>query len=171
MNQQPLTPKPPRLSAVEMTELVMPQDVNGLNGLFGGRVLEWADKASAMAAIRHAERPCVTASFDSVDFLAPVHMGEACVLKARVTWAGRSSIEVKVDIYALRLMSGEQRLTTTAFVTFVALDPAIGKPTPVAPVVPETDEERRLFEGAAIRRQERLARRKAHEAEANQATV
>lgn len=160
-----LQPKPPRLSAIEMTELVMPPDVNSLGALFGGRVLEWADKASAMAAIRHAERPCVTASFDSVDFLAPVQATEACILQARVTWAGRTSIEVKVDVYALNLLSGERRHTTSAFMTFVAVDPASGKPCPVPPVLPETDEEKQLFAGAEKRRAERLARR--HAAQGN----
>ena len=154
-----LQPKAPRLSAVEMTELVMPPDVNSLGALFGGRVLEWADKASAMAAMRHAAMPCVTASFDSVDFLAPVQVSEACILQARVTWAGRTSIEVKVDVYALNLLSGDRRHTTSAFMTFVAVDPATGKPCPVPPVQPESEAEQQLYAGAEQRRAARLARR------------
>lgn len=140
----------------------MPQDANGLGVLFGGRLLEWIDKASGMVAMRHAERPCVTASIDSVDFHSPVHIGEACVIKARVTWAGHTSLEVKVDVYALDLMKSEQRLTTTAFSTFVALDPQTNRPTGVPPVLPESEQEQKLFDGAAMRRAARIARSKQH---------
>lgn len=153
------TPKPPRLSAVEMTEMVLPNDANPLGNMLGGRVLHHIDMAAAVAAIRHSGNPCVTASFDSVDFLTAIHVGEACILKAKVTWAGRTSLEVNVEVYAENLRTGERRLTTTAFTTFVAIDPATGKPAPVPPVAPETEEEQRLFAGAQLRRAERLARR------------
>jgi len=159
MNQQPLAPKPPRLSQVEMTEVVLPNDANPLGNMLGGRVLHFIDMAAAVAAIRHAGNPCVTASFDSVDFLTPIHVGEACILKARVTWTGRTSLEVYVDVWAENLLSGERRHTTTAFTTFVALDPATGRPATVPPLLPETDEERQLFDGGELRRVERLARR------------
>jgi acyl-CoA hydrolase len=154
-----LTAKPPRLSAVEMTELVLPNDANPLGNMLGGRVLHFIDLAAAIAANRHTGRPCVTASFDSVDFLAPIKVGEVCLLKARVTWAGRTSVEVYVEVFAENPTTGERRVTTTAFTTFVALDPATGKPCPVPPVAPETEEERALFEGAQARRAQRLARR------------
>lgn len=159
MSDQPLQGKPPRLSAVEMTEVVLPNDANPLGNMLGGRVLHFIDMAAAVAAIRHAGHPCVTASFDSVDFLTPIHVGEACVLKAKVTFAGRTSLEVHVDVFAENLLTGERRHTTTAFTTFVALDPATGKPAMVPPVVPETPHEQQLFESAAQRRAERLARR------------
>lgn len=151
--------KPPRLSAVEMTEVVLPNDANPLGNMLGGRVLHLIDMAAAVAAIRHAGNPCVTASFDSVDFLTPIHVGEACILKAKVAWSGRTSLEVYVDVYAENLLTGERRHTTTAFTTFVALDPATGQPAPVPAVAPETAEEKRLFESARQRRAERLARR------------
>ena len=115
--------KPPRLSAVEMTEVVLPNDANPLGNMLGGRLLHLIDMAAAVAAIRHAGRPCVTASFDSVDFLTPVHVGEACILKAKVTWVGRTSLEVAVDAYAENMLTGQRRHTTTAFTTFVAIDP------------------------------------------------
>ena len=151
--------KPPRLSAVEMTEIVLPNDANPLGNMLGGRVLHYIDMAAAVAAIRHAGNPCVTASFDSVDFHTPIHVGEACILKAKVTCAGRTSLEVNVEVYAENLITGQRRHTTTAFTTFVAIDPATGQPAPVPAVEPETDEERRLLEGAQVRRAERLARR------------
>lgn len=152
-------PKPPRLSAVEMTEMVLPNDANPLGNMLGGRVLHFIDMAAAVAAIRHAGNPCVTASFDSVDFLTPIHVGEACVLKAKVTWAGRTSLEVYVDVFAENLITGERRHTTTAFTTFVAIDSATGKPAEVPPLQPETEAEMQMFDGAATRRAERLARR------------
>ncbi|MDF2629200.1 MAG: acyl-CoA thioester hydrolase [Symbiobacteriaceae bacterium] len=159
MSEQWLAPKPPRLSAVEMTEVVLPNDANPLGNMLGGRVLHFIDMAAAVAAIRHAGNPCVTASFDSVDFLTPIHVGEACILKAKVTWTGRTSLEVYVDVHAENMRTGERRHTTTAFTTFVAIDPVTGKPAQVPPVLPETDEEKRMFQEAISRRDERLARR------------
>lgn len=163
MNQPSPVSKPPRLSLVTMTEVVLPNDANPLGNMLGGRVLHYIDMAAAVAAIRHAGNPCVTASFDSVDFLTPLHVGEACILTAQVTWTGRTSLEVYVDVWAENLMSGERRHTTTAFTTFVALDPATGKPAPVPPLDPETDEERQLFAGGAARRAARLQRRNVRE--------
>jgi acyl-CoA hydrolase len=159
MAEQTPAPKPPRISAVEMTEIVLPNDANPLGNMLGGRVLHFIDMAAAIAAIRHAGNPCVTASFDSVDFLTPIHVGEACILKAKVTWTGHTSVEVYVEVHAENLRTGERRHTTTAFTTFVAIDPVTGKPAPVPPVAPETPDEQRMYEGAALRRDERLARR------------
>lgn len=157
-----LPPKPPRLSHVEMTEVVLPNDANPLGNMLGGRVLHHIDMAAAVAAIRHAGFPCVTASFDSVDFLSPIHVGEACLLRAKVTWTGRTSLEVNVEVYAENLLTGLRRHTTTAFTTFVALDPATGKPAEIPPLAPETEEEQRLFASGAERRAERLKRRQSH---------
>lgn len=156
-------PKPPRLSAVQMTEMVLPNDANPLGNMLGGRVLHHIDMAAAVAAIRHAGNPCVTASFDSVDFLSPIHVGEACLLNARVTWAGRTSLEVHVDVYAENLVTGERRYTTSAYTTFVALDPATGRPAMVPPLSLETDQERQMHQSALGRRSERLARRELRE--------
>lgn len=163
MTENSLTSKPPRLSAVEMTEVILPNDANPLGNLLGGRVLHFIDMAAAVAAIRHAGHPCVTASFDSVDFLAPIHVGEICILRAKVTWTGQTSLEVYVEVYAENLLTGERRQTTSAFTTFVALDEKTGKPTHVAPVRPETEEEHRLYHSALVRRTERMARRSARE--------
>lgn len=159
MSTYPLKPKPPRLSMVEMTEVVLPNDANPLGNMLGGRLLHLIDMAAAVSAIRHAGHPCVTASFDSVDFLTPIHVGEACILKAKATWVGRTSLEVSVDVFAENLLTGVRRHATSAFTTFVAMDEATGKPVVVPPLAPETDEERQEFERAAARRTQRLARR------------
>lgn len=159
MNANGLQPKPPRLSAVEMTEVVLPNDANPLGNMLGGRLLHLIDMAAAVAAARHAGRPCVTASFDSVDFLTPVHVGEVCILKAKVTWTGRTSIEVAVDVYAENLLTGNRRHTTTAFTTFVAIDPPTGKPALVPALLPESEEEKRAFEEGNGRRTQRMLRR------------
>lgn len=156
-----LPAKPPRLSLTEMTELVMPNDTNPLGAIMGGRVMHFIDICGALAAARHAGSICVTASVDSLDFHTPIRVGEVVYLKAVVTWAGRTSIEVMVEVYAENF-TGARRHTSTAYLTFVAVGPD-GRPTPVPPVIAETPgEERRLREGAE-RHKERLARRAAHQ--------
>jgi acyl-CoA hydrolase len=111
-----------------------------------------------MAAMRHARRPVVTASVDHLTFLHPVHIGQLVILKSSVNRVFRSSMEIGVKVFAEDLMTGEVRHTTSAYLTFVALDER-GRPSEVAPVAPETEEEKRRFEGAARRRQYRLAMR------------
>ena len=154
-----MTPKPPSTSVCEMTEVVLPNDANPLGNMLGGRLLHLIDMAAAVSATRHAGAPCVTASFDSVDFLTPIHIGEVCILKARVTWTGTTSLEVAVDVFAENLLSGERRHATTAFTTFVAVDQG-GQPHKVPPLVPETEEEQRMFREGLSRREERLSRRR-----------
>lgn len=152
--------KPPRLSCVDMTELVLPNDANPLGNMLGGRVLHLIDIAAAIAAARHCGRPCVTASIDTVDFLHPIKVGHVVALKAQVNWAGRTSIEVGVEVYAEDFWhTGQRTHTCSALLTFVALDAATGKPTPVPPVLPETAEEEARYHGAQTRREERLRRR------------
>lgn len=156
-----LEPKPARLSACEMTEIVMPNDANPLGIMLGGRLLHIMDIAATIAAMRHAGHPCVTTSFDSVDFHTPIHIGEVCIVRARVTWTGRTSLEVGIDVFAESPIKGERRHTTSAFATFVALDQETGRPTRVPPLLLETDEDRRYFAEGEQRRRLRLARRHA----------
>lgn len=152
--------KPPRLSAVDMTELVLPNDANPLGNMLGGRVLHLIDIAAAIAAARHCGRPCVTASIDGVDFLHPIKVGHVIMLKAQVNWAGRTSIEVGVEVYSDDVWyTGQRTHTCSALLTFVALDAVTGKPTAVPPVLPETEEEKARYLGAQSRREERLRRR------------
>lgn len=149
--------RPARESRVEMTELVLPNDANPLGNILGGKVMHLMDIAGALAAARHSRRVCVTASVDSIDFLHPIRVGEAIQVVAQVTDAGRTSMEVQVDVYSENLRTGQRRHTATAFFTFVALDER-GQPTPVPAVIAETPEERRRQAEARRRRQARLAR-------------
>lgn len=150
--------KTPAETRVEMTELVLPNDTNLLGNLLGGRLMHWIDIAGAMAASRHANRSVATVALDSLDFRHPARMGELVMLKARLTWTGRTSMEVKVEAYAENTRTGNVILTNRAYMTFVALDEQ-GKPTPVVPLLPQTEEEKRDYEEGAKRRQERLERK------------
>jgi len=145
-------------SKIEMRELVLPNDTNLLGNLLGGRLLHWVDIAGAMAASRHAQSIVATASIDSVDFSHPVKAGEMIVLKARLTWVGRTSMEVLVEACSENYLTGETKFTNRAYVTFVALD-SQGKPRPVPGLILETDEEKAEFQRAIERRNARLARR------------
>ncbi|WP_414693693.1 acyl-CoA thioesterase [Paenibacillus sp.] len=133
-----------------MTQLVFPQDTNHHGTMFGGKVMEYIDKLAAIAAMRHSARQVVTASSDSLDFLAPIRLGEVIVVEAFVTWTNRSSMEVYVKVRAEDPVTGESRITVTSFLTFVALDEG-GRPCPVPEAYPETDEEKRLHASAKER--------------------
>lgn len=154
-------PRPSRTMSegrVRMTEIVMPNDANPHGSVSGGRVMHLIDIAAAVAAVRHARRAVVTASFDDVSFLAPVPVGHIMLLDAQVTFVGRTSVEVKVIVRGENPLTGVQCHTTTAYVTFVALD-ASGVPTRVPELVAETDEEKAMMERARGRRELRLAQR------------
>jgi len=126
--------------------------------------MHWIDLAAAVVANRHSRRPVVTASFDEMAFLAPIHIGQLAVIRARITLADRSSMEIRVDVESEDLLSGERRRTGTAFVTFVALDPSTQRPTPVPQLLIETEAERAEHARAAERRRLRLERRRISQA-------
>jgi acyl-CoA hydrolase len=151
-------PKPVRESVVETTELVLPGHTNPLGNIFGGRVMELVDITAGVAASRHARSVVVTVSMDELHFREPVRLGDILILKASVNYAGRTSMEVGVRVEREDPLSGERVHTSTAYVTFVALD-AAGKPRQVPPLLAETDEERRRMQNAEIRRRERLRKR------------
>ena len=148
----------PSASRVEMTEIVMPGQTNGGSILFGGVVLAWMDIAAGVAALRHARGLVVTAAIDRVEFLEPIHLNDIVTVRAQVNHAGRTSMEVGVRVETENPRTGERRYTTKAYLTFVAVDEA-GRPRPVDPVEPETEEERRRFRDAAERRRARLSAR------------
>jgi len=150
--------KTPSESQVEMTELVLPNDTNLLGNLLGGRLMHWIDIAGAMAASRHSNKVVATVALDSLDFRHPARMGEMVILKAKLTWVGRTSMEVIVKAYAENIKTGSIILTNKAYITYVALDDE-GRPTPVPPLIPETDEEKKEYMEAELRRAERLKRR------------
>jgi acyl-CoA hydrolase len=151
--------KTPAESRVEMTELVMPGQTNAPGILFGGVVLAWMDVAAGVAAIRHSGGPAVTASMDGVSFLEPIRLGDIVVVRAQVNWTGRTSMEVGVRVDTEHPRTGERRYTTKAYLTFVAVDD-LGRPRPVPPIAPVTDEEKRRFEDARARRDARTAARR-----------
>ena len=149
-----------RDSASETTQLVLPHHANVHGSVLGGTVMHWIDLAAAVVANRHSRRPVVTASFDEMSFLAPIQVGQLALIHACITLVERSSMEIRVDVESEDLLTGERRKTGTAFVTFVALDPVTKRPTPVPPLVLETEEERAEYARALERRRERVERRK-----------
>jgi acyl-CoA hydrolase len=155
--------KPVRESASEYAELALPTDANGLGNVLGGKVMHLVDLAGAMAAMRHARKPTVTAAVDSLRFLHPAHIGDLITLRSSVNRVFQSSMEVGVKVETENLMTGQKVHTCSAYLTFVALDKS-GKPVPVTPVIPETEEEKRRFRQAGERREYRLATRNRPEA-------
>jgi acyl-CoA hydrolase len=150
-----LAPRPAGESKVEMLELMYPNDANPLGTIMGGRVMHFIDVAAAIAATRHARRPCVTASVDHLDFHAPVRVGDLLVLRACVNYTGRTSMEVGVRVEVEDRRTGRRTHTSTAYLTFVAVTDD-GAPTPIPPLVCRTDDEKRRYEEGKKRRAERL---------------
>lgn len=146
-------------SEIEMTELILPNDTNLLGNLLGGRLMHWIDVAGALAASRHSNRVVATAALDSLDFRHPVRVGEMVRLKAKITWVGNTSMEVRVDVYCENLRTGNVIKSNKAYITFVALDDE-GKPVQVPLLRINTEEERKEFEAAEKRREQRLSQRK-----------
>jgi acyl-CoA hydrolase len=141
-----------------MIQLVLPSDANVLGTAFGGRVMAWTDLAASMAAMRHARLPVVTASIDQLSFLAPVRIGQMCLVHAQVNAVFGTSMEVGVEVLTEDPATGERRRCCDAFLTFVGLGPD-GRPTRVAPLAPATEEEARREAEARVRREARLALR------------
>jgi acyl-CoA hydrolase len=141
-------------SHIELAEIMMPQHANILGKVFGGVVLAMIDKAAATAAIRHAGRTCVTASFDHVSFREPIEIGDLVRLLASVNHVGRTSIEVGVRVVAMNIRTGVERHTNSSYVTMVAID-TDGKPVPVPRLICETEVERRRERAGALRAAER----------------
>lgn len=145
-------------SIVIKTSIVLPPDTNNIGTMFGGKLMAYIDDVAAISAMRHARSSVVTASTDSVDFLHPIHEGNAVCLEAFVTYTGRTSMEVIVKVVAENLRSGERDLCAISFLTFVAIDDD-GKPTPVPRLVPQTEMEKSLYESAKGRAEVRKRRR------------
>lgn len=144
-----IKPRPARLSRTEHTQIVLKEHINGQNRLFGGRLMEWIDIVAAVSARRHCGCNVTTASIDTLNFKAPAFINDTIVLIAQVTYAGNTSMEVRVDTY-VEALDGERSCINTAYLVEVALDD-LGRPTPVPPLLPETEEERAEAE-AGLRR-------------------
>jgi len=151
-------PKFVKDSVIIMTELVLPNHTNQLGNLLGGQLMHWIDIAAALAASKHANIICVTASVDKIDFLHPIKLGQVVNMVASVNRVFNTSIEVGVKVYAESHIEGTRVHTNSAYLTFVAVDEN-GKPLKVCKVIPETDEEKRRYEGANYRREQRLKSR------------
>jgi len=150
--------RPVSESRTEMVEVVLPQDANILGNVLGGRVMHLVDIAAAISAHRHSRSIAVTASVDHVDFRNPIRVGELIILKASVNRAFRTSMEIGVKVFSEDVLTGERKHTTSAYVTFVALDED-RHPKPVPRVICETFEDRRRYREALARRKYRLQHR------------
>ncbi|HCA79589.1 MAG TPA: acyl-CoA thioesterase [Bacteroidetes bacterium] len=146
-------------SQVQMVQMVLPTDTNRLGNLLGGQLMQWIDIAAAIAASRHTNRVCVTASVDELNFHHPILQGDVVTLEASVNRVFHTSLEIGVRVTKENLLTGQQTYTNTAYLTFVAIDEN-GKPVVAAPVQPVTKEEKRRYADAARRRSLRLLHRK-----------
>lgn len=147
--------RPVSRSEFTMTQLMTPLDANLFGNVFGGVVLAAVDKIAYVSASRHAGRPCVTASFDQVDFREPIGIGELVTLKASVNYVGRTSLEIGVRVTAEEVDGSQKRHTNSCYVTVVAIDES-GRPTPVPKLIIENEEQYRRYRDADERRRARL---------------
>jgi acyl-CoA hydrolase len=145
-----------RESRSEYSEICLPNDANMLGNMLGGHVMHLVDLCGAIAGMRHARSAVVTVAIDQMVFLHPIHIGELVMLKSQVNRVFRTSMEVGVKVLVENLYTGEIRHTSSAYLTFVALDSA-GHRLVLPPIYPDTDEDRRRYEEAATRRAQRLA--------------
>jgi len=152
MSHDVLVSRPVCDSQSEMAEIVLPNDANPLQALLGGRLMHWIDLAGAMAAHRHSRSYVVTASVDHIDFLVPVRVGDLVILRSSVNRVFSTSMEVGVKGFVENYISDTAQHVASAYLTFVAID-AAGNRLKVAPVIPETDEQRRRYDDAGRRRE------------------
>ena len=143
-------------SSVIMAQQMNPQDANPAGNVHGGVIMKLIDTAAGAVAIRHARSNAVTASIDRLDFFHPVFVGDFVTLRASLNFVGRTSMEVGVRVESENLLTGERRHTSTAYLTYVALD-GQGQPLSLPPMILETDEEKRRNREAKVRRETRLA--------------
>lgn len=154
LNKGPMDKKPAD-STINMTELVLPNDTNLHGNLMGGRLMYWMDIAAALAASKHSGAPVVTASVDNLSFHNPIKLGNVVHIEAKITRAFQTSMEIRLDVWGEDTVQQYRYKSNEAYFTFVALDPN-GRPRPVNGLVPESEEEKKIFAGALRRRQLRL---------------
>ena len=142
-------------SLVVMTELVLPNDTNTFGNLMGGRLMYWMDIAAALAAMKHSGSPVVTASVDNISFEAPIKLGNVVHIEAKLSRAFNTSMEIHLKVWGEDVLHQYRYKSNEAYYTFVSLDPN-GKPRKVPEMMPGTEEEKKLFDGALRRRQVRL---------------
>jgi acyl-CoA hydrolase len=147
--------KHPQDTHIIMSELVLPNDTNTLGNLMGGRLMHWMDIAAAISAMKHCNCPVVTASVDNVSFNNPIKLGNLLTIEAKLTRAFNTSMEVFLRVWGEDLSAQYKYLSNEAYLTFVALDPN-SRPRKVPEILPQTEEEKKMFDGALRRRQIRL---------------
>jgi uncharacterized protein (TIGR00369 family) len=156
MNVDPLAPRSPHETALTLTQLMQPEHSNSLGNVHGGVVLKLCDECGGIIATRHARRPAVTVTVDSVNFLQPVLLGRLVLVHGRITWVGNTSIEVELQVETEHLLTGERVLTNRAYFVYVALD-EFHRPVRVPRLLLADEEARRHFAEGEVRKQRRLA--------------
>lgn len=154
-----LQPKPVSASRISLAQLSQPENANILGNVHGGWIMKLVDEAGALACMRHAQRPVVTVAIDSMVFREPIRIGDLVLITAEVTYAGHTSLEAEVFVQTENPITGERIETNTAYLVYVALGDD-GRPVAVAPLLAETDEEKRKLEDGRQRQARRLAARK-----------
>ena len=151
-------PKPMRASRIQLAQMMMPEHANIHGNVHGGWIMKLVDEAGALASTRHAAHRTVTVAIDRMVFRHPIHIGDLVLFNAEVTFAGRTSMEVEVDVIAENPISGEQIHTNAAYLVYVAIDDH-GKPTRIPPLLAETPEQQAQMDAAVTRQQTRLAQK------------
>ncbi len=147
--------KTPRESSTTVVRIMMPMDANVAGNVFGGSILRLIDEVASIVAFKHARSNVVTASIDRIDFFSPVYVGDLLRLIASINYVHKTSMEIGVRVEAENPVTGQVRHTGTCFLTYVALDKN-GKPTSVPPLIAETEEEKRRWAEAELRRKLRM---------------
>jgi uncharacterized protein (TIGR00369 family) len=137
---------------------MQPEHANNFGNVHGGWIMKLADEAGALACMRHAQKRVVTVAVDSLVFREPIRIGDLIILNAEVTYTGRTSLEAEVQVVAENPISGESAHTNTAYLVYVALDDD-GNPTPVPPLVAETEQDRERMEAAKARQARRISQK------------
>jgi acyl-CoA hydrolase len=158
-----MPPRTPAESYTETVHFILPNDANPMGFALGGHVMHQIDLVGAIAAVRHTRAPVVTAAVDGLQFLHPIQIGDLMIVTARVTGAWNTSLEVEVQVFTERTLTGERRLTSSAYLTFVTVEKD-GRRPPVPQLLLETDADRERAAAAEARRAARLATRRPHQA-------
>ena len=156
-----MEPKKVSESQVEIAQLMMPTDANPTGNVHGGTIMKIIDEAGGIAALRHSHKNCVTASVDKIDFISPVFIGNLITAKSSINFVSRTSMEIGVRVEAENIKTGQKKHVASAYLTYVALDPR-NRPTEIPQIIPETEEEKRRFEEAKQRREQRIKNRVRH---------
>jgi acyl-CoA hydrolase len=149
-----MKPKPSRESVSTIADLMFPPDANMHGTVFGGKVLQMVDKTASVCAMRHSGRPCVTVAMERVEFLVPIRVGTFLISEARVNHTGRTSMEIRVEVYAEDMPGGRRVHTNSCLVTMVAVD-TDGRPVPIPQLLLEGPEDKERWAAAEARRKAR----------------